>query len=162
MVAIQAEEARFRAFAFNLYEGEALRRELLRLQDTHGLDIPLALFCMWRGVEARAIAMETMREAVAFSAQWCGALTGPVRALRREWKAGIAGLPDDLTERARQHVAKAEIGIEEIQMAHLSTMLAGERAVDSAVLENLHLYASVSHITVTLDDIEVLSSYVRA
>lgn len=162
MVAIQAEEERFKAFAFNLYEDEAVRQLLLRLQDAHGLDVPLALFCIWRGVEGRVVAQETMRAAVTFSTRWRESLTQPVRALRREWKGGVAGLPDDLSERARQHVARAEIGIEEIQMAHLSAMQAGEYATEDAVSENLRLYVNLSGISVTSGDIEVLSATVKA
>ena len=51
MVGAETDAERFWRFALALYGGEEARALLLRLQDEAGLDVPLALFCLWRGAE---------------------------------------------------------------------------------------------------------------
>jgi len=148
MVEPETDAARFWRFALAVYLPEEARADFLRLQDEAGADVPMALFCLWRGAEGVRISARAMAEAVAFSAAWRAARVEPLRALRRGWKdAPAADLPAGPSEAARQHVARAEQAVERLQMDHLAGLDAGEGGAENAARDNLALYCRLARLS---------------
>ena len=136
--------SRFWAFAVNLYPRRAAQAAFLELQDAHGADVPMLLWCLWNGSLGARITDAQMRKAVAFSQNWRRARVDPVRALRRGWKGHPDGAPDALAEAARQEIARAEQAIERLQMNWLAELKVAEAAPAPAHAENLTLYAQIA------------------
>lgn len=145
MVGPDTDAARFWRFALAVYGPPEARALFLRLQDEGGLDVPMALFCLWCGAEGMRVSERAMAGAVAFSAAWRSDRVEPLRALRRGWKDAPGPLPPALSEAARQQVARAEQAVERVQMDHLSTLRAGEAAdAEEAARDNLALYCRLA------------------
>ncbi len=78
----------------------------LELQDTHGLDVNLVLFCCWLGEP-----LDSLAEAEALVADWRREVVQPLRAVRR-WLKGR-------DEALRAQVATQELAAEQRQQATL-------------------------------------------
>jgi len=78
----QKKAERFWKYALTLYDQEAVREALLRLQDRDGADVPLLLWCVWCGAEAQGVSDEAMSQAVEFSAVWREQTVSPLRFRR--------------------------------------------------------------------------------
>lgn len=123
-------------FAAALYARGGVAEACLRLQDRHGVDVCLALFCVWHGLRLGAVPDAAMARAAAFSERWGRDVVRPLRGARRRMKGmEPAGVP---LERLRQRVKDAELAAERLQLEHLEG-LAGAGAAPSAdsALENL-------------------------
>lgn len=148
----------FWRFALATYLPDASRAAFLRLQDRDGMDVPLLLFCLWRGGLGRRITPEAMRAAQEFSACWRSERVEPLRALRRDWK-NDTGPDAALVEAARQEVARAEQALERLQMTRLAAFVGAEATAAPAVATsaNVALYCDVAGITASASDIAIVS-----
>ncbi len=158
MVELRPDADRFWHFALDLYRPQGNRALFLRVQDDAGLDVPLALFCLWCGSEGLHLSEPAMGEAVAFSAAWRAARIEPLRALRRAWKASPGPFPAALAEDARQQVAGAEQAVERLQMDHLVTLRRGAQGDGQAVATNLALYVRLARLSLEESDFNGLTS----
>lgn len=141
---VEPDADRFWQFALDLYLPEEGRALFLRLQDDGGLDVPLALFCLWCGSEGVALFEAAMERAISFSTDWRRDRVEPLRALRRAWKGAHDSLPSALSDAARQRVAQAEQAVERLQMNHLVTLREGTRGDPDAAHANLSLYCRLA------------------
>jgi len=112
----------FRDFALATYGREGAREVFLRLQDRDGADVPMLLWCLWCGDANRSVTRDVMEQAVAFSRAWRVAAVDPLRAVRRDLKPGVEGVPATLSTEGRGYVAKAEQTLELLQMDHLAAL----------------------------------------
>lgn len=128
-------------FSLALYARDGVADACLRLQDRHGLDVCLILFCVWHGLRLGAVPDAVMARAAAFSERWGREVVRPLRGVRRRMKRmDPAGAPLD---RLREEVKAVELAAERIQLERLER-LAGAGAAPSAAraLENLSRLAA--------------------
>jgi uncharacterized protein (TIGR02444 family) len=116
----------------------------LELQDRHGLDVNVLLYCLWAGLVHRARLGEAgVRAAAEATRDWQAGVVLPLRAVRRRLK-GCAHPEPELTAALRRRVADAELDAERGEQALLAALaLPAERAADplAAAAGNLRAYA---------------------
>lgn len=88
------------------YRAPGAEETLLTLQDAHGLNVNLLLWCAWIAPHFAEPGGATMRRAIAIAAGWETDVVAPLRGVRRTLKA--RGGADAL----RQQVKEAELGAE--------------------------------------------------
>jgi uncharacterized protein (TIGR02444 family) len=87
--------------------------ECLALQDLHGVNINLLLFCAWIGAQAIIMNRSDIEAAIQVVAHWDAMIVRPLRNARQEMKAD----PDMAIVRTR--VKAMEIEAEQIEQAML-------------------------------------------
>jgi uncharacterized protein (TIGR02444 family) len=144
----------FWAFTLSLYGRAGVPEACLALQDRDGLDVNLALWCLWTGATGRALAASQIDSAKAACRPWRDGVLEPLRALRRHMKAGIASVDKALSDPLREQVKKSELAAERVQHAILAGLLTAAPTVGSRALaeRNLALYASAPAESKTLLD----------
>lgn len=145
---------RFWTFALALYGQDAAREALLRLQDRDGADVPMMLWCVWRGVEGFSISGDVMTEAVGFSTAWREGTVAPLRKIRKALKSGISGVEVAMSEAARSRVAETEQAVERMQMDQLAGMSGDHPHGDPR--QNLERYALVGGLSLNAEDVSVV------
>ena len=122
-------ETQLRLWPFSLavYHDDAVQKECLDLQDRHGIDINMLLFCAFVGAVHGAIISEHhMRDAVSLITAWNASVVRALRQVRRELKL-FAADPSPIQLAARElrtSVKAAELGAEQIEQAMLETFAA--------------------------------------
>ena len=97
--------------------------ECLMLQDTHGIDVDVLLFCAWTGAQGIALTEAHMAAIEALVRPWRDTAIAPLRAARR----GIKTLPqmaDADVAALRKDVSALELRAEQIEHAMLYAMAA--------------------------------------
>ncbi|MBL8224019.1 MAG: TIGR02444 family protein [Chromatiales bacterium] len=116
----------------------------LELQDRHGLDVNILLYCLWAGLVHRALLGEDgVRAALVATRAWQAEVVLPLRAARR-WLKGRVHPESELAAALRRRVADAELDAERGEQALLAALaLPAERAADplAAAAVNLRAYA---------------------
>ena len=122
-------ETQFRLWPFSLavYQDDAVQKECLDLQDRHGIDINMLLFCAFVGAVHGAIISERdVRDALSLIGAWNANVVRVLRQVRRELKL-FAADPSPVQVAAgelRMSVKAAELGAEQIEQAMLETFAA--------------------------------------
>lgn len=95
------------------YARPGVKEALLELQDRHGLDVNLMLWCVWLAEQGRE-ASPALTDAVEMAQNWTRRITGPVRSARRESRTepDAAGLYETLlsAELAAERVLQNRLG----------------------------------------------------
>jgi len=99
--------------------------ECLELQDLHGVNVNLLLFCAWIGTQAITLNRSDIEAATQIVAHWDAMVVRPLRSARQEMKAD----PDVATVRAR--VKAMEIEAEQIEQAMLFAHARRIRSTDA-------------------------------
>ena len=123
-------------YSLAVYRRPGVSEALIRLQDAHGADVNLLLWCCWRAVSGRgAPDAAALAALVDLAAPWRLRVIEPLRALRRDMKGGIPGAPAADTEPLRGAIQRAEVEAERIEQAMLAarTPAAGVIEADPAV-----------------------------
>lgn len=120
----------FWRFSLELYARPGVAETCLALQDAHGADVNMALFCVYAGMRRGLLAEAALDEAAARSAAWRAAAVAPLRALRRALKARISegaalGVDAAAAEAVRGEIKAAELAAERAQQAALSPLADG-------------------------------------
>ena len=147
-VAAEFPDHPFWDFSLRVYGGEGVPEACLVLQERHGIDVNVLLYCGWLGASGRGAidAGEIARVRGTVDA-WHEDVVRAVRAVRQRLKGGFGGAPVDLSEPIRRRIAKIEVDLEHVEQL----MLAGSvtRAPDAGLgdaarldhaLENVRLY----------------------
>jgi uncharacterized protein (TIGR02444 family) len=75
------------AFALSVYDSAAVQAECLDLQDRHGIDVNLLLFCVYVGAVHGAILSDTeVRQAASMVGEWHNSIVKRLRDARRAVK----------------------------------------------------------------------------
>ena len=122
-------------YALELYRREGVEAACLKLQQRHGLDVNIVLFCCWlasRGIAADEGSLGRIAEA---AKNWQEEFVRPLRALRSRLKAALAeprpgSIParwPDLVAALRRRALALEIDGERLEQ-----LLLAERAADLA------------------------------
>jgi uncharacterized protein (TIGR02444 family) len=110
-------------FSIAVYGRDGVARACLLLQDAHGVDVNLLLYCCWIGASGGGrLGVDGMAQAAEAVAVWHGEVVRYLRALRKRLKGGFDGAPDDLTERVRQRIAAVEIDAEHVEQLMLAAV----------------------------------------
>ena len=117
-------------FALGVYGKEGVGAACLKLQERHGIDVNIMLFCLWLGDTGRGVLdhseMTSVREA---ADRWHTEVVKGLRAVRRGLKTDFPDTPEGLRENLRAEVQAAEIDAEHLEQL----LLAG--AVDRSAAE---------------------------
>jgi len=108
-------------FSLKVYGSEGVAPACLELQEAHGIDVNLLLFCCWLGVSGRGVIgrNEIARLSTSVSA-WHGEIVRGLRAVRKRLKEPVGAEDRDLALALRQRVQKIEIDAEHIEQLMLA------------------------------------------
>jgi uncharacterized protein (TIGR02444 family) len=79
------------------------------LQNKHGLNVTLILWCLWTGAHFDEPGAATLKRAAAIGDEWERKVVAPLRDVRRALKAGVGGATN---EALRAQVKAAELAAE--------------------------------------------------
>ena len=120
-------------FSLKLYAEPGVAASCLSLQDQHGFDVNLVLFCIWYGCRHGELTDDLLKTALETSDRWRETVVRPLRSLRTQIKR-------DLKESAysssseisvlRDRIKTAELYAERIQQQEL------EKLIEQSVKKN--------------------------
>ena len=149
-------------FSLEVYSGEAVSRSCIELQDRHGLDVNVLLFCCWIGASGRGrLQADELKRLSVKVASWQRDIVMPLRAARRRLATGenLPIAPEDAASALRRRIADAEIEAEHVEQLLLAENYAAPGNRDrppkerlSAALANLGLYSEQLGIKVERRD----------
>ena len=111
----------FWQFSLAVHGAPGVDAECLMLQDTHGIDVDVLLFCAWVGTQGIVLTDAHIAAIEALVGPWRDTAIVPLRAARR----GIKTLPemaDAAVAALRKDVAALELRAEQIEHAMLYGM----------------------------------------
>lgn len=120
-------------FATRLYARGGAKDACLELQDRHGLDVNVVLFCCWVASSGRGTFRNgELEHALACVAQWRERVTGVLRTLRNDLKDGMPPAPKPLSDDLRRVIVESELHAEHIAVLilHQSVERAGTGTFD--------------------------------
>ncbi len=141
-----SEGSDFWRFSLALYAQPAVPPACLRLQDGHGLDVNLLLFCLYAGSRGRRLDAGELAALDARVAAWRAQVVQPLRAMRRWLKTADLD-PALAPAELRPRVQALELAAEHRQQLALAAAVAvdpGGAADPAASLANLQAYAAVA------------------
>jgi uncharacterized protein (TIGR02444 family) len=111
-------------FTLAYYGRPGVSAALIELQDEHGYDVNLALWCLWVGASGRGrLDSDAIARADAAAGPWRSEVIVPLRGARRALKGSpIAG-----AEALRTRVKDAELEAERLQHGNLASLAPPER-----------------------------------
>ncbi|SLN35697.1 TIGR02444 family protein [Oceanibacterium hippocampi] len=145
-------------FSSRLYARDGVAEASLALQDRHGIDVNLLLFCCWVAASGRGTFEDgELESAIDRVAAWRDNVILPLRDLRRYLKGGAAPAPYQLADELRRVIADIELHGEHVEQLILSAGMtrlgtgsfeAHRQARDAAV--NLSRYFAI--LAIGLDE----------
>lgn len=100
-------------FSLEVYMAPGVGKACIELQERHGLDVNLLLFCVWAGASGRGVLDDRGMEAATSSVRvWHDAVVRPLRAVRTRMKGGLPRASAELAESLRRRIQKIEIDCE--------------------------------------------------
>ncbi len=108
----------FWRFSLAVHGAPGVDDECLTLQDEHGIDVDVLLFCAWVGTRGTLLSAEDMAAIEARVQPWRDTAIAPLRAARRGIKA-LPELADADVAALRKDVAALELRAEQIEHAML-------------------------------------------
>ncbi|MGI9291937.1 MAG: TIGR02444 family protein, partial [Gammaproteobacteria bacterium] len=73
----------FWTYSLRLYAQPQVQDDCLTLQDEHGLDVNLVLFCIWAGLDGPGqLTVDELNEAIARGSQWQSEVVERIRYIR--------------------------------------------------------------------------------
>ncbi|WP_119460291.1 TIGR02444 family protein [Rhodospirillaceae bacterium SYSU D60014] len=162
----EAAADRFWAFSLELYGRPGVAPACLSLQDRCGLDVNLLLFCCWTAAEGRPLSDADLRRAIDAVAPWHEAAVGPIRAVRRRLKGGVAGVAAAETDALRRRIAEIEIEAERIAQQALAALPAtgtgNASATARTALASLRTYLELRDVAIGPAERADLETILRA
>ncbi len=135
-------------FSIRVYGQPGVAEACLALQNQHGLDVNLLLYCCWIGTSRGAIRESDMKSAFEFSATWSANVVRPLREVR-SWMKTVRGqsecipLADSMAVRA--DVKATELAAERLQQIGLESL--SEPAPEQPLATGEQLEATVCNLT---------------
>lgn len=113
----------FWAFSLEVYGRPGVAPACLALQDRHGLDVNLLLFCCWAARQSVALDRRTLAAAEAAVAGWRNQVVKPLRGLRRRLKRESEGFAAADVAALRERVLAVELEAERLEQVRLEELL---------------------------------------
>jgi uncharacterized protein (TIGR02444 family) len=133
-------------FSLTVYAREGVAEACLALQDRHGLDVNLVLFCLWAGTGGQRLAAADLDGLAAAVDDWQRQVVRPLRALRGRLKSQDA-VERALSEPLRQEIKRQELQAERIEQLLLFRALPGAVTVEGGssalAADNLAAYLAL-------------------
>lgn len=98
------------------------------LQDAHGLNVPILLWCLWSGAHFAEPDAATIKKALAIGDAWEKKVVAPLRSARRALKEGVGGVT---SEALLEQVKAAELSAERIALDQLESLSRGSAGAPS-------------------------------
>ena len=118
----------FWTYSLRLYAQPGVSDACLKLQDEHGLDVNLVLFCIWCGIEGPGeLTAEELSTAVARAARWQTEVVERIRYIRRALKEDALGADAELAKIFRPKVQALELEGEHVEQLTLAALVPEER-----------------------------------
>ena len=139
-------------FSLATYGRDGVADACIALQEAHGADVNILLFCAWAGCNGVRLDRTRIEAVCSAVAAWHEEVVRPLRSVRRRLKTAVDGSsPGDLQSALRAGVQKIEIDAEHIEQLRLAALAdspalgeSGAAAQDStAVRNNMENYLSV-------------------
>ncbi len=113
-------------WSLQIYGEDDVQRSCLNLQDRHGLDVNLVLWCVW-AVSAGfgIIDDDTLAGGNAFATDWNAKVTSHLRIARHNLRPAPAGTPIEWSEGLRANTLEVELDAERIEQDFLQALLGG-------------------------------------
>jgi uncharacterized protein (TIGR02444 family) len=138
--------AEFWRFSLAFYASPEVAPACIELQDRHGKDVNVALYCCWLGASGRGrLDATSLAAADAAVASWRASVVAGLRAARRAIKAEAAPGSENLYTKAKAVELEAERVEQSILVARAAS--AAPRGVDERLadaLANLALYVGAA------------------
>jgi len=113
-------------FALVVYRRDGVAEACLALQESHGVDVNVLLFCCWLGESGRgALAPEEMADALALVDRWHQDVVRRLRAVRTGLKGGLGNIDVEYSDPLRGRIMASELDAEHVE--HMTLMRAFER-----------------------------------
>ena len=106
-------------FSLAVYDQPGVATACLGLQDRHGLDVNLLLYCCWAGVRGQTLNASKLRKLEDAIESWSREVVHPLRAVRRRLKTER----DDEAQDLRAKVLQLEIEAERLEQVRLLSAL---------------------------------------
>lgn len=139
-------------FSLATYGRDGVADACIALQEAHGADVNILLFCAWAGCNGVRLDRPQIEAACAAVEAWHEEIVRPLRSVRRRLKTAVdEDPPDDLQSALRARIQKIEIDAEHIEQLRLAALAEtfdlGEPGTappdDAAVRSNMQNYLSV-------------------
>ncbi|MEX0922721.1 MAG: TIGR02444 family protein [Rhodovibrionaceae bacterium] len=152
-------EVRFWDFSLAAYAKPGVAPACLALQERHGLDVNLLLYCGWSGRRGRRLGREELAALDAKVAAWRSEVVLPLRGVRR-WMKTQETAPGEQAQALREEIKRLELEAERIEQDLLSASAeesAGE-ASPQAAASNMRLYLGFLGAEISITDIADLAA----
>lgn len=145
-------------FSLATYGRDGVAEACLALQEAHGADVNILLFCAWAGCNGVSLDRAQIEAACEAVRAWHEEVVRPLRSVRRRLKSALdGGPPSELQLALRTRVQKIEIDAERIEQLRLAALAdapdfggfgdfgnSGAAPLDSAAARaNMEAYLSV-------------------
>ena len=130
-------------YSLRLYAQPGVSNACLTLQDEHGLDVNLVLFCIWSGLAGPGeLDAEELGAAIVRGGRWQTEVVEPIRTIRRALKQNPLGADAELVKTFRPQVQALELDGEHVEQLTLAALVPLERGPRNraAAAENLSAY----------------------
>jgi len=122
---ILSKKETFWEFSVRTYSQAGIADACLALQDEHGADVNLLLYCCWAGWHSAALDEAEFERALSFSQIWSGQVVRPLRSIRRWMKSD--GCCDAMVDvkacmDLRESIKATELRAEKLQQAVLESL----------------------------------------
>ena len=118
-------------WALEAYARDGVADACLTLQDAHGQNIPLLLWAVWAARDGRAPDEAALGAAAQLARRWDTVAVAPLRAVRRDLKQDVEGLPGADRLAFRDHVKAVELEGERVLMRNLELLAEPAKATRS-------------------------------
>lgn len=113
-------------FALLVYRRDGVGDACLALQESHGVDVNVLLFCCWLGESGRgALSAKEMAQALALVDPWHQAVVRRLRAVRTGLKGGFGDIDVEFSDPLRGQIMASELDAEHVE--HMTLWAAFER-----------------------------------
>ena len=141
-------------FSLRQYARAGVADACLRLQDEHGVNVNVLLWCLWLGQRGLTLDAARLRSAQKRIHAWDEHYVVPLRQLRRRIKAEF-GMADPGIEQVRSQIKQAEL-LAEKQLQSLLEVLA--QSWDKTAAANAHLPTTGENLRFYLQQLNVADS----
>lgn len=139
-------------FSLATYGRDGVADACIALQEAHGADVNILLFCAWAGCNGVRLGRPQIEAACEAVREWHEEIVRPLRSVRRRLKSPVDGAPPgELQPALRARLQKIEIDAEHIEQLRLAAFAdaleagaPGAAAPDNAAARaNMAIYLSV-------------------
>lgn len=140
-------------FSIELYRRPGVAEACLELQDSHGFDVNLLLYCFWYGDAFGRFDKILLEELLKFSCTWKQGVVQPLRTVRRWMKNQtqlVSANQASQFQSLRERIKSEELSAEKIQQEMLEVISlqatparidAGSAAIEANLVQLLKIYA---------------------